>query len=290
MLQSMTGFGKAEVLLPDKKVIIEIKSLNGKNSDTNVKSPLIYREKEIVIRKILQDTLKRGKIDCFISYEMNEESTSSSINPRVFKAYFHQIEALKKELKLLDEDIISAILRLPDTVKTEKNDVDEEEWQKVQDGIFRALNELQQFRKQEGEALAEEMKTRVQNILDLLVSVDKFEKGRIEKLKERITKSLEELKLSETLDSNRLEQEMIYYLEKLDVSEEKSRLENHCSYFLESMEENEEAGKKLSFISQEMGREINTLGSKANDSDIQRIVVQMKDELEKIKEQVLNIL
>jgi uncharacterized protein (TIGR00255 family) len=286
----MTGYGKAEVLLPDKKVTIEIKSLNGKNSDTNVKSPMIYREKEIWIRKILQDTLKRGKIDCFISYEMNEGSTSSSINPIVFKAYFHQIEALKKELKLSDENIISTILRLPDTVKAEKIDLDEKEWQKVEEGIFRALNELQQFRKQEGEVLAEEMKTRVQNILDLLASVDKFEKDRIEKLKYRIIKSLEELKLSETLDSNRLEQEMIYYLEKLDVSEEKSRLENHCRYFLESMEEDEEAGKKLSFISQEMGREINTLGSKANDSDIQRIVVQMKDELEKIKEQSLNIL
>ncbi len=290
MLQSMTGYGKAESELPDKKVIIEIKSLNSKNIDSNIKIPQFYREKEIAIRKILQEKLKRGKIDFTIYYELNEGITASSINMGVFRSYFEQIKELENELDLVSEDILSAILRLPDTIKTGKIELDEEEWNKVEKAIHQALNELIRFRDQEGEAMTVDLKERVNKILEYLRSLEVYEEGRIKRLRERITRNLQELNLSETTDNNRFEQEMIYYLEKLDISEEKIRLENHCKYFSETIDKGEEAGKKLAFISQEMGREINTLGSKAGESDIQHIVVKMKDELEKIKEQILNIL
>ncbi|MFW5820495.1 MAG: YicC/YloC family endoribonuclease [Bacteroidota bacterium] len=289
MLQSMTGFGKSEITLPDKKVIIEIKSLNAKNIDSNVKIPQFYREKEIEIRKILQDQLKRGKIDFSIFYELNEGVTASSINKETFKTYFKQVNELKEELNLGTEDILSSLLRLPDTIKTDKLEFDEKEWENIEQGIYEALEDLKQFRKQEGRALTDELHERVKNITELLDSIEPFEKERIVRLRERISKNLEELKISET-DNNRFEQEMIYYLEKLDISEEKTRLANHCRYFLETISNGDEAGKKLAFIGQEMGREINTLGSKASESNIQHIVVKMKDELEKIKEQTLNIL
>lgn len=289
MLQSMTGFGKSEITLPDKKVIIEIKSLNGKNIDSNVKIPQFYREKEIEIRKILQAQLKRGKIDFSIFYELNEGVTASSINKETFKTYFKQVNELKEELNLGTEDILSSLLRLPDTIKTDKLEFDEKEWKNIEQGIYKALEDLKQFRRQEGRALTDELRERVKNITGLLDSIEPFENERIIRLRERISKNLEELKISET-DNNRFEQEMIYYLEKLDISEEKTRLENHCRYFLETISNGDEAGKKLAFIGQEMGREINTLGSKASESNIQHIVVKMKDELEKIKEQTLNIL
>jgi len=285
----MTGFGKAELNLPDKKVTIEIKSLNSKNIDTNVKIPVFYREKEIVIRKILHNRLKRGKIDFNIFYELNEGVTSSSINKEVFSEYFNQITELKDELNLSSEEILSSILRLPDTVKTDKIELDEEEWAQVEKGIYKALDDLNLFRKPEGMAMLKDLQERLKNITKLLNSIEPFEKERIIRLRERISKNLEEMKLSEA-DNNRFEQEMIYYLEKLDISEEKIRLANHCEYFLETLNNGDEAGKKLAFISQEMGREINTLGSKASESHIQHIVVKMKDELEKIKEQMLNVL
>lgn len=290
MLQSMTGYGKAEVNLADKKVTIEIKSLNSKNIDTNVKIPVFYREKEMQIRKLLQEELKRGKIDFNIFYELNEGVTPSSINEGVVKAYYNQISALKEYINLDSADVLSAILRLPDSVRTDKLEADESEWKEVEEKILSALSELKKFRTQEGESMKNDLASRVKSILKLLKSIEPFEKERILKIRERITKSLEELSISETKDSNRFEQEMIYYLEKLDISEEKTRLENHCKYFTETLEDGNDTGKKLSFISQEMGREINTLGSKASDSNIQHIVVKMKDDLEKIKEQVLNIL
>lgn len=289
MLYSMTGFGKAELILPDKKVTIEIKSLNGKNIDSNVKIPVFYREKEIVIRKILQDYLKRGKIDFNIYYELNEGISGNSINKKIFRAYFKQINELKDELNLTSKEILSSILRLPDTIKTDKIELDEKEWAQVENGIYKALDDLNQFRKQEGMAMMKDLQERVKSIIKLLNSIEPFEKERIIRLRERISKNLQELKLSEA-DNNRYEQEMIYYLEKLDISEEKIRLANHCEYFLETLKNGEESGKKLAFISQEIGREINTLGSKASESNIQHVVVKMKDELEKIKEQILNVL
>lgn len=285
----MTGFGKAELILPDKKVTIEIKSLNGKNIDSNVKIPVFYREKEIVIRKILQDYLKRGKIDFNIYYELNEGISGNSINKKIFRAYFKQINELKDELNLTSKEILSSILRLPDTIKTDKIELDEKEWAQVENGIYKALDDLNQFRKQEGMAMMKDLQERVKSIIKLLNSIEPFEKERIIRLRERISKNLQELKLSEA-DNNRYEQEMIYYLEKLDISEEKIRLANHCEYFLETLKNGEESGKKLAFISQEIGREINTLGSKASESNIQHVVVKMKDELEKIKEQILNVL
>ncbi len=289
MLYSMTGFGKAELTLPDKKVTIEIKSLNSKNIDSSVKIPVFYREKEIFIRKILQDKLKRGKIDFNIYYELNEGITVSSINKEIFREYLKQINELKDELNLSSEEILSSILRLPDTIKTDKLELDEEEWSRVEKGIYKALDELNKFRQQEGMAMMKDLQQRLKNITNLLNSIESFEEERISRLRERISKNLEELKISET-DNNRFEQEMIYYLEKLDISEEKTRLANHCDYFLETLNNGDEIGKKLAFISQEMGREINTLGSKASESHIQHIVVKMKDELEKIKEQILNVL
>lgn len=290
MLYSMTGYGKVEVNLPDKKVTIEIKSLNSKNIDTSMKIPVFYREKEMLIRKIIQEELKRGKIDFTVYYELNEGVTPSAINKTVVKAYYKQLTELQKELKLESSDMLSAILRLPDSIKTDKLEADENEWKEIEKAIEKTISEVKKFRMQEGESMKQDLNERSVNIMNYLKSIDPYEKDRIQKLRERILRSLEELNLSDTADSNRFEQEMIYYLEKLDISEEKTRLENHCKFFLETLENGDDTGKKLSFISQEMGREINTLGSKASDTNIQHIVVKMKDELEKIKEQVLNIM
>jgi uncharacterized protein (TIGR00255 family) len=286
----MTGYGKAELNLPDKKITVEIKSLNSKNIDTNVKIPAFYREKEMQIRKMIQEELKRGKVDFTIFYELNEGVTVSSINEGVVKAYFKQLTTLKKELGLDSSDLLSAILRLPDSIKTDRLEADENEWKEIEKTISKAISELKKFRIQEGESMKMDLAERSTNILKYLKTIDPLENDRIQKLREKILRSLDELNLSETADSNRFEQEMIYYMEKLDISEEKTRLENHCKYFMETLNDGDDTGKKLSFISQEMGREINTLGSKASDTSIQHIVVKMKDELEKIKEQVLNIL
>lgn len=290
MLLSMTGYGKAELNLPDKKVTIEIKSLNSKNMDTNIKCPMIYREKELEIRKMIQESLKRGKVDCTIYYELNEGVAPSRINQPVFESYYRQISELREKLEIGDSDLIAAILKLPDTIHTEKMTLEEGEWQEMKKGLESAISDLQDFRKQEGDSMEKDLTDRIHLILELLASVEPYEGSRIEKLKERINKSLEEIRLKEEADNNRFEQEMIFYLEKLDITEEKTRLENHCRYFMETINTEKEAGKKLNFISQEIGREINTLGSKANQSDIQHIVVRMKDELEKIKELVLNVL
>lgn len=286
----MTGYGKAELSLPEKKVTIEIKSLNSKTIDTSLKTPPIYREKELQIRRMIQDRLGRGKIDCSIYYELNEGVNTAQINIPVFEDYYKQIRNVSQKLKLDEQNVVSAILRLPDTIRTEKMILGEEEWKALESGIESALNQLIDFRKQEGISLQKDLELRISNILTFLGEVEPFEYNRINRIKERIGKNLSEQFRAGEVDTNRFEQEMIFYLEKLDISEEKTRLENHCNYFLETMQTEPEAGKKLTFISQEMGREINTLGSKANDSDIQHIVVKMKDELEKIKEQLLNIL
>ena len=290
MLLSMTGYGKTEVSLSDKKITIEIKSLNSKNIDTNLKLPAIYREKELQIRRILQDKLKRGKVDCSIYYELNEGISTSQINPDVFENYYRQIKNLQEKLGIKETDPISSILKMPDTVRTEKMTLNEDEWILIKQGLEESIEKLIEFRTQEGKSMESDLLERVESILLLRKTIEAFETNRIDKLRERIRKSIDELKISEELDSNRFEQEMIFYLEKLDISEEKVRLAKHCKYFLETMEDEGPAGKKLGFITQEMGREINTLGSKANDSDIQHIVVKMKDDLEKIKELILNIL
>ncbi|MCF8379471.1 MAG: YicC family protein [Bacteroidales bacterium] len=290
MLHSMTGYGKTEVSLADKKITVEIKSLNSKNIDTNLKVPNIYREKELIIRNLIHNELKRGKIEFNIHYELNEGVNPTEINQKVFKNYYKQLIELKKELGIEKADLLSTIMRLPDTLLIEKSELNEEDWLKIEAGIIDALSQVNEFRKQEGLSMQEDLLLRSKNILELKDSLLPFETRRIEKLKERIFKSMEEFLPSEKIDKNRFEQEMIFYIEKLDISEEKVRLLNHCQYFNETIEKDPEPGKKLAFISQEIGREINTIGSKANDSDMQHIVVKMKDELEKIKELTLNIL
>lgn len=286
----MTGFGKAVCELPDKSVTIEIRSLNSKGLDIITKFHPIIRDKELEIRGLLQSELERGKVDINISYELKEGGRSAKLNKSVIKDYILQLNSITNELNIHgNENLFQTIMRLPDVFTVEKDVIEDEQWKQIKKSLGDAISQLNDFRKQEGAGLYTEIKQRINNILDLLTRVDEYEKPRIDNLKERINKSLLELG-KEHLDENRFEQELIYYLEKFDITEEKVRLRNHCNYFLETMATNEQVGKKLGFIGQEIGREINTLGSKANQSDLQRIVVLMKDELEKIKEQVLNVL
>ncbi len=286
----MTGFGKAECILPSKKLTIEIKSLNSKQIDTSTRLPALYKSKDLQIRQILAKHLDRGKVECSFYYEIIEGS-SVQINKDVVKGYFEQLSQLSDDLGIDNKErILSAVLKLPDTITSEKAELNEDEWKTVVETLHKCLNEVDSFRIQEGESLENDLRSRSNSILEKLNAVEPFEKERIDKLKNRIYSNLEEIKLKEEVDKNRFEQEMIYYMEKLDISEEKVRLKNHCDYFLEMLEKGSPNGKKLGFISQEMGREINTLGSKANHTEIQKIVVEMKDDLEKIKEQVLNVL
>lgn len=290
MIRSMTGYGKAEIVLTDKKVSIEVKSLNSKNNDTNIKLPYAYRGKELELRQMINEKLQRGKIDVNIYYELNAGITPASINKELVKAYFRQLEEIHKELGVESpENLMDVVMRLPDTVKVEKNEFEESEWLKIREVLVQALEQVDTFRIQEGLALEKDMLANVDHILEGLEQTGKYETRRIVKIREKLDSQLQELKIKD-LDKNRFEQELIYYMEKMDVSEEKVRLANHCKYFRETIHNEENAGKKLGFILQEMGREINTLGSKAGDSDMQKIVVSMKDELEKIKEQILNIL
>ncbi len=286
----MTGFGKAECLLPSKKLTIEIKSLNSKQVDTSTRLPAIYKSKDLEVRQILAKRLERGKIECSFHYEV-AEGASVQINTEVVRSYYEQLVSLSEELGIeSNERLLTAIMKLPDTVTSEKAELNEEEWGIVVETLIKCLDELDGFRIQEGKSLEEDLQGRTELILEKLKAVEPFEKERIDKLKERIYSNLEEMRSREEVDQNRFEQELIYYMEKLDISEEKVRLLNHCEYFLEMLEKGSPNGKKLGFISQEMGREINTLGSKANHVEIQKLVVGMKDDLEKIKEQVLNVL
>ena len=285
----MTGFGKAECLLPSKKLTIEIKSLNSKQIDTSTRLPAIYKEKELEIRKILSKSLERGKIECSFHYEMIE-GAASTINTLVLKDYLHQLQPLIDEFQFSTSELLSTLIRLPDTVISEKNELVEEEWESVKEAIEKALKEVERFRVQEGSALELDLKERIRIIMEKSEAILPFEEERISRIKERIHNQLSEIISSEDVDQNRLEQELIYYIEKLDLNEEKVRLKNHLDYFLEILSKGSPNGKKLAFISQEIGREINTLGSKANHQEIQRLVVDMKDELEKIKEQLLNVL
>jgi len=291
MIRSMTGYGKAECLLPDKKLTIEVKSLNSKQLDTNTRLPSLYREKELEIRQAISGALERGKVECSFFYELSEEASSGTINEPVVKSYYEQLYKISGELGLeASLDLLSTVMRMPDTIRTEKAELVDEEWNAVKEGLEQALRLVNGFRHQEGESLDRDLRDRVSAISGKLEGIENLEQERIEKIRERIGNNLTAFLEKEELDQNRYEQELIYYLEKLDISEEKVRLANHCSYFLETMSEDVPVGKKLGFISQEMGREINTLGSKANHAEIQRLVVEMKDELERIKEQILNVL
>ncbi|MDR1724238.1 MAG: YicC family protein [Tannerella sp.] len=290
MIQSMTGFGKVTTELPDKRVIIEVKSLNSKQFDLFARIVSNYREKEMDIRLLLAQKLERGKIEFTITTEAIGKDVSAKINVPVIESYKSQIEEIAAMLKVdVPGDWFLTMLRLPEVIKTEMLETDEEEWATVLKSIEAAVDKLIEFRKQEGKMLYGLFKQKIANIGELLKQVEPYEKERVEKIKARILENLQKIPEVQ-IDSNRLEQEMIYYIERLDINEEKDRLTNHLKYFLETLDSSYGQGKKLGFIAQEIGREINTLGSKSNQAEMQQIVVRMKDELEQIKEQVLNVL
>ncbi len=291
MIASMTGYGKATNDLNGLKITVQIKSLNSKGLDLNIKLPSIYREKELALRSAISAKLQRGKIDLMVMYENQEEVSKLKINKAIFKEHYATLKSLKEEVHH-DEpsDLIRLVCQLPDVMSSEAKEASDDEWHLVEKTIDEAIENLMEFRNQEGVVLEDEFKLRVNNISSFLNQVNDFEDNRIIVVRERIAKQLEDLLSADNYDKDRLEQELIYYLEKYDITEEKVRLRGHCNYFLETMNADDMQGKKLGFISQEMGREINTLGSKANDVNIQKLVVMMKDELEKIKEQTLNTL
>lgn len=286
----MTGFGKAATEIPGKKITVEIRSLNSKQFDIYTKMPWIYKEKEIEIRELIHRGLDRGKIDFSIYVDVLNDQNAPVINQGVVKNYYNQLKEVAGELYIdADDQLLSIIMRLPETLRTEKESLSDDEWQVLADLINEAIQMVISYQSEEGKALGKDVVARIEKIAGLLKEIEPFEKSRIDNIREKILASLESLG-SENIDMNRFEQELIYYLEKLDITEEKVRLRKHCDYFIETMSQGDANGKKLGFISQEIGREINTIGSKANDATIQGIVVRMKDELEKIKEQVLNIL
>jgi uncharacterized protein (TIGR00255 family) len=291
MIKSMTGYGKAECELALKKITIEVRSLNSKLLDVNTRIPGVYREKELEIRRELSDRLIRGKVDFNLFSESLGVESNSAINSSMVKSYFNQLSEINKVLQLpVTELTLQIIMQLPDVVETTRDELDENEWKIIVAAIHQALDALDVFRMQEGLSLFNDIIFNINTITTLLEQVAPYELERTAKVKERILDGLKELSSPEGVDHNRLEQEMIFYLEKLDINEEKVRLGNHCSYFLETMELDEPTGKKLGFIAQEIGREINTLGSKANHTEMQKLVIGMKDALERIKEQLLNAL
>lgn len=285
MIQSMTGYGKSVIQLPTKKISIEIKSLNSKNLDLNTRIPSLYREKELSIRKLIASKLERGKVDFSIFMEITGEETSTQINKTVVKQYIKQL----KEVVDGDEtELLKMAIRLPDAVTTERDEIDEDEWEDIAVEIDTALQKIQKYRLDEGKVLEAEFYDRIENISGLLDDVIAMDPERIEGVRERLHKGVAELK--EKVDENRFEQELVFYIEKFDITEEKVRLKNHLEYFVKALKSDDSNGKKLGFISQEIGREVNTIGSKSNYAPMQKLVVQMKDELEKIKEQLLNVL
>ncbi|MDL2322626.1 YicC family protein [Bacteroidales bacterium OttesenSCG-928-A17] len=291
MIQSMTGFGKSEKEFTNQKVTVEIKSLNSKQLDMSVRIPNIYKEKEMEIRNLISQTVERGKVDFLIYIDHNDKSISTKINADAFRNYYDQIRNVSESLDIpMPEDYFSTILRMPETIKTESNELDENEWIAIKETIEAAINNLIDFRNQEGAALEKIFVSKIENIGNLLKEVEPYEAERVEKIQTRLSDALKKIETGSSIDENRLAQEMIYYIEKLDINEEKVRLKNHLNYFLETMSTEKSQGRKLGFISQEIGREVNTLGSKANHPEIQQIVVRMKDELEQIKEQILNVL
>lgn len=285
MIQSMTGFGKHTVQLPSKKITIELKSLNSKSLDINARMPSAYREKELQLRKTIASSLIRGKIDFGLYVEMTGNETSSVVNEGVLRQYMEQLKSIAdgEDIRLME-----MALRLPDALKTDREDIDESEFKIIQDTLENALKEINDFRTEEGVVLEKDFIERISSIKNLLKNVILMDPDRLATIRERLEKAVADLKTE--VDANRFEQELIYYLEKYDITEEKVRLDNHLDYFIETMKSADSNGKKLGFISQEIGREINTIGSKANYAPMQQLVVQMKDELEKVKEQMLNVL
>lgn len=291
MLQSMTGYGKSETVFASKKIIAEVKSLNGKQADISTRLASQYKEKDLELRTLVAQKLARGKADLSVSIENRPEEGAAVINTSLFAAYKRQITEIAEATGTeLPQDMFATILRMPDVMKTEQNGLSEDEWTAVKACVEDALDKLVEFRMHEGAGLEKFFTERLDIIENLLHDeVPKYEKSRIDKIKARMRENLAEIQ-SKAYDENRFEQELIYYIEKLDISEEKQRLQKHLDYFRSAMKESESQGKKLGFVAQEMGREINTLGSKANHAELQIVVVKMKDELEKIKEQVLNVL
>ncbi|WP_034887344.1 YicC/YloC family endoribonuclease [Gillisia sp. Hel_I_29] len=285
MIQSMTGFGKSLLQLPSKKITVEIKSLNSKNLDLNARIPGQYREKELPLRNLIGNSLTRGKVDFSLYVEVTGEETTASINPAVVKKYMNQL----RELSNGDEtELLKMAVRMPDALKTDREEIDETEFESIEEAVKQALVEINNFRSDEGNALEKDLKLRIENIERLLKEIIAIDPERIAGVKERLRKGVADLK--EKVDENRFEQELMFYIEKFDITEEKVRLNNHLDYFKEAIDSEDSNGRKLGFISQEMGREINTIGSKSNYAPMQQLVVQMKDELEKIKEQLLNVL
>jgi uncharacterized protein (TIGR00255 family) len=281
----MTGYGKSVLQLPTKKISIELKSLNSKNLDLNARMPSMYREKELAIRSLIASKLERGKIDFSLFVEITGEETSSVVNQTVVKKYMEQ---LRNIVAADDTELLKMAIKMPDSLNTERDEIDENEWKLIQTEIDNTLDKIQDFRIQEGKALEKDVELRLRNIDNLLQEVIKIDPDRIEGVRVRLEKGIAEIK--ERVDENRFEQELVYYIEKYDVTEEKVRLHNHLEYFIKSLNSDDSNGKKLGFIGQEIGREINTIGSKANYAPMQKLVVQMKDELEKVKEQLLNVL
>jgi uncharacterized protein (TIGR00255 family) len=290
MIHSMTGYGKAVTELPNKKITIEIKSLNSKQFDLFARIPLIYKEKEIAMRNNLSRLLERGKVDLSMNVEVISKNVSSKIDHNVLGQYHEELQKLVAELNITEpQDWFSLLMRLPDVMRQDTEELNDDEWTFIEEAINQAIDKVIAFRAQEGEMLASVLMEKIDNIRTLLAAIEPFEAERLEKVKSRIYEGLKSLE-GVDYDKNRFEHEMIYYIEKMDVNEEKARLAHHLDYFAETLNGKNSQGKKLGFIAQEIGREINTLGSKSNQSDMQRIVVQMKDELEQIKEQILNVL
>ena len=286
MILSMTGFGKASLQLSTKKITVEVKSLNSKGLDLNTRMPSVYRENELALRNLLALKLERGKVDFSLYVEVTGEDTSSKINAPIVKSYMAQLKTILPNAD--DTELMKMAIRMPDTMKTEREEIDENEWKQIQTVIDEAIENMLSFRKSEGASLEKEFTLRVENIRNYMNQALVLDPERVNNIKERLQTAIDELKVN--VDTNRFEQELIYYLEKLDITEEKVRLTNHLDYFLQTLNGSEANGRKLGFITQEMGREINTMGSKSNHAGMQKLVVMMKDELEKIKEQVLNVL
>jgi len=289
MIQSMTGYGKAELNLTNANFTIEVRSLNSKQIDANVKMSSIYRDKEIGLRKLLSEKLQRGKIELSIWRESSDSSAKYTLNTELIKEYFSQIQEVTSSLSINSSDIMPSLLKMPEVLVKGEEKAEDNEWEEIAKGIDIAIGNILQFRLDEGEKLETDITARINKLSTLLIDISPFAKGRIEKVKKSLADKLAEID-TKNIDENRFEQELIYYLEKQDITEEQVRLDVHLSYFIETMKADAPNGKKLGFIGQEIGREINTIGSKSSDAEMQKIVVQMKDELEKIKEQLLNIL
>jgi len=290
MIKSMTGFGNATAQYGNKNITVDLKSVNSKFFDLSLRLPSAYRDRELELRSYLQRELERGKADLSIVIENGSTQKKTSIDKTLFKAYFQELLALDKELSITSVDYTNTILRLPDVLVADRGELEDGEWDQVFEVIGKAVAAFQKFRETEGKSQIADLTQRIKAIEQLLLRIEEFEPQRVESVRQRLSGSLEEFIESQNIDRNRFEQELIFYIEKLDISEEKVRLRSHCEFFLETMNDAGSNGKKLNFIGQEIGREINTIGSKANHAGIQKLVVEMKDELEKVKEQLMNIL